>query len=221
MTRISLSTTSLRGVIAAGIFLTVQTVAVAAPTRLSVAFTASDVKIGGITPKGQVVLVGLIREPRGDHSRITPVSVVLDDADGDGTVTYAIGIENNWKAVWGAVDLKSGDFTFARPERSRAREIDFKGQGFGRSANGKLTTVEHEGAWLYMILVQSTGDVDESVVFDGGPLDQDGRQNVIRASIDGFRHIRGKGSKPDEYRPGDVLFVINADDLSMVSARVK
>lgn len=213
----------LRVVFVVLVCLSVPFTADADPTRLVVVFSGTEIVISGMTPKGQVALVGLVREPRGYYSRLTPYSEVLDDADGDGTARFTINAnQTTWKSVWGVVDLRTGDYTVATPERSPGKRVEFRGKGIGRAANGKLSRLEHEGQWMHLWLVQAGGDVFETRVVDGSALDADGQNdNVVNISLDSLQRARGKGEKPDEYRAGDVVFVADPDALTMVAARVK
>jgi hypothetical protein len=169
-----------------------------------------------------VVLIGLAREPLGYYSNLQPFVEQIDDSDSDGITRYELQSANDWKSIWGAVDLQSGDYVVSRPDRSPGRQVNFKGRGLGRGANGKLSKLEHEGQWLELMLVRPTGDVFQALVVDGGPFDEDGRNdNVVNVSFDALNLAAGKGTKQDEYRAGDVLFVIDPDDLSMVAVKVK
>ena len=196
--------------------------ATADPTRLSMTFSGTEVVVSGVTPKHQAVLVGLANEPMGYYANLVTFHELLEDTDGDGIVHFDTKSRVAWKSIWGAVDLQTGDFMVAHPERSRGRQIDFKGQGLGRDANGKFNKLEHAGQWLDVLLVKPTGDVFRTVVVDGGPLDEDGKSdNVIHASLSSMELARGQGEKPDEYRQNDVLFVIDPDELTMVAVKVK
>jgi hypothetical protein len=202
--------------------LVVRLHAAADPSRLSIVFSPTDLVISGSTPRGQVALIGLMREPLGFYSRVTPVCEVLDDPDGDGTTRYEFTSKRAWKSVWGVVDLTTGDYVVAHPDRSPAKQVDVKGKGLGRGRNGKLSKLEHEGQWLQLLLVKPSGDVFQAMVVDGGPLDEDGaNDNLINVSLEALDLARGKGEKPDEYHAGDVLFVIDPDELTMAVVRVK
>lgn len=218
---VSLPRGKVRGVILVAACLLVQAAALAAPARISVSFTGADVVVSGATPNGQVVLVGLARQPLGDRTRVVPYCQLLDSGR-DGTAHFPINGSLDWKSVWGAVDLTTGDTVVGHPDRSPGRQAEWRGKGLGRDGNGKLNRIEQQGDWLLLMLVQPSGDVFQSSVVDGGPADEDKRSDgTITLSLDSFETRRGKGSRPDEARPGDVLFVMNVDDLSMVAERVK
>lgn len=211
-----------RSVVRVAFCLAALTPASAAPPRLAISFSQADVVISGVTPGGRVVLIGLAREPLGYYSNLQPFVEQIDDSDSDGITRYELQSANDWKSIWGAVDLQSGDYVVSRPDRSPGRQVNFKGRGLGRGANGKLSKLEHEGQWLELMLVRPTGDVFQALVVDGGPFDEDGRNdNVVNVSFDALNLAAGKGTKQDEYRAGDVLFVIDPDDLSMVAVKVK
>jgi hypothetical protein len=195
------------------------------PSRLTVVFSPTDVVISGSTPRGDVALIGLMREPLGYYSRVTPVYELLADPDGDGTTRYELEARHAWKSVWGVVDLTTGDYVVARPERSPGKHVEVKGKGLGQGKNGKLSRLEHEGQWLTLLLVKPDGNLFAAMVVDGGPLDQDGENdNVIRVDMEALELARGKGEKPekpDHYRAGDVVFVVDVDELTMSALKVK
>jgi hypothetical protein len=195
--------------------------AIAAPSRLAVTFSGTEVVISGATPNSRAVLVGLAQEPLGYYSSQRTFCETLN-TDSGGIAHFDTKSERLWKSIWGAVDLASGDYFVAQPERSRGRQTEFKGKGLGKGANGKLSKLEQEGQWLELMLVKPGGDVFHALVVDGGPFDEDGTNDgVVHPSVDALELVKGKGEKPDEYRADDVLFVINPDDLSMVVVKVK
>ena len=191
------------------------------PSRLVVTFSGAEVVITGGTPRGQIALIGLAREPMGYYTEVKSFCELLD-VDGDGKVVFDTKSTGTWKSIWGVVDLRTGDHLVASPERSPGKEIGFRGKGLGKGADGKLSKLEHEGEWLELLLVKPTGDVYRAIVVDGGPMDEDGvGDRIVHPSLDAFEIARGKGGKPDEYRNGDVLFAIDVNKLTMVAVRVK
>jgi len=193
----------------------------AAATTLSVTFQGSAVEVTGATPHGNVVLSGVALEPRGYYSRLNVFHDVLEDTDGDGVVRKEYSGITIWKSVWSAVDLQSHTWIGALPERSPGRLPEQTPAGAIEQSIDPVTYLVQPGELVELVYIRPTGDVFQAQVVDGGSDDGDGEANEqVKVSIDAFDQVAGTGQKPAAFQAGDLIFVVNSDDLSLTAVKV-
>jgi hypothetical protein len=193
----------------------------AAATTLSVTFQGSAVEVTGATPHGKVVLSGVASEPRGYYSRLHVFNEVLEDTDGDGVIHKEYTGITIWKSVWSVVDLGSHTWVGALPERSPGRLPEHTPAGAVEQSIDPLAYVIQPGELVELVYVRPTGDVFQAQVIDGGSDDGDGEANEqVKVSIDTFVQVAGTGQKPATFQPGDLIFVVDPDDLSLTAVKV-
>jgi len=187
----------------------------------TISFTNTTVKVTGATANGKVVLVGVALEPRAYHNRLNIFRDVLEDTDGDGIITKDLDNSVFWKAIWGVEDLQTRSYATGHPDRSPGRERP-RELTFAPLANGPITTIAESGELLEFVLVRPSGDVYIAQVVDGGSDDRDGESNgQITASIDSFVLVAGTGTPPDRFNTDDVVFVFDADLLTITPVKVQ
>lgn len=179
-----------------------------------------SVVVTGATPEGQVVFFGITREVAPDDVvEINRKMDVLTDEDGDGRISLPFGRPVPERSAWVAVDLSSGGFEAAAPEKFRLKKVSFRGRGIGRRPDGRGSIVDARA--LAEILVVRPGTGPEAGVWhlylgDGGPSDEDGTPNgQLEAALDRMEPLAGSPPPPQTFQKDDVVLLLDPDQLEM------
>lgn len=193
--------------------------AAAASLRLTVG--PSGLSVSGISPKGRAVLFGITREVAPDDvATILPHLDVLSDDDGDGAVSKDLGQPMPRRSMWVAVDLASGDFDAAAPERFRLQKVGWKGRGLDRRPDGR-DQVEDARPFAEVLVVRPGVGAWTLRLGDGGPGDADGAADGrIAAALDRLEPLAGSPAPPSRFAPGDVVLLLDPNAMEMVLVKV-
>lgn len=179
--------------------------------------TAAEIVVHA-TPRSDVFLIAVAREPMPYHWRIVKRTDVATDADGDGIVRFPRASTSD-RAVYGAFDLTTGQGAIAYPagfrdvpdERVRPRLAD--------------SWIRHEksfavnGLYVDVILIRPQGKVWHWEGGDGVADDDDASVGGIRVGAGALRPLHGAASPPDSIQPSDLMLFIRADTLEAVIGR--
>jgi hypothetical protein len=179
------------------------------------------VVVSGVTPKGQVVLLGVTREIGEDdfpivHRHLT----TLSDEDGDGVIRYPITGGVPLRSLWAVADLTSGDYDTASPGPSGVRRVSWRGRGLERRNDGK-DAVEDRRTLLELLVVRPQAGVWESRVSDGDESDSDG---VIDGRLEGLlermKPVSGTAPPPSVFQKDDLVLALDPAALEITLIKV-
>lgn len=171
----------------------------------------TEVTVAGVTPGGEVVIVGVAITPIRWSSLTRRYDAVVADTDRDGRVTYAAPPRST--AVWVAVDTSSGAVAAGVPAHQTPQPFDFPPNGLRRAADGKVVKLEGSAQTLEILLVRPGAGAWGSSALDGGRSDSDRvNDGTIRMSLGEMKAIAG-GAAPEHLRGSDIVVVIDADSL--------
>jgi len=184
---------------------------VAAP---AVSFGDQTVIASGVTPKGQVVWFGVMRDP--DHGTLewSHDEEITADQSGTGTVELNIGKPIALQSIWFAVDLATGQFAVNAPTGYPLRQFDLPSTAIPAALNhldiprGLLIVVLIRpgiGAWTIRAGDGAAGDSDGTA---DGKVDIDLTQLVPIGSTPGALKA---------FSPKDTLLVVDQAQMDFIA----
>jgi len=196
----------------ASIAITLWGLAVQAAPRVSI--SGSEIDVEGIAPGGEALLFGVARATENYAITAHRTTMVLEDSDLDGTVTFDYGGTVPLRSVWLGIDLATGEHAEASPVGFSSRELPWPPQAIPAALN----RLELDNALLQVVLVRPRAAAPSNEAHgvwtvrtgDGGLADSDGTQNGrVRVELSDFKSVDGSGSPPKQVTPEDRLFVID------------
>jgi hypothetical protein len=191
----------------------------AAPFRVKLETDA--VVISGMTPKGQVVLLGVTREiGEDDLPTVRRHLEVLTDEDGDGAIRYPVAPDVPIRSLWAVTDLASGDHGAVAPERFRLQQVNWRGRGLERRQDGK-DAVEDQRTLLELLVVRPKVGAWILRVSDGDPSDTDGVINGrLEGALEQMRPLIGSPPPPSVFQQDDLILAIDPAAMEITLVKV-
>lgn len=194
-------------------------------TKLTLDLETSALVVHGGEPGGRIAWFGLQHyvDPDFSVTRSTRSGIAPAAADGSARIDFDKPLAD--RAIWIAVDLKSGSFAAATPQGYRLNRLERDktpshgepGQGAGedgladvRQQVEGLMVRPREGAWRF-------------AGADGGGDDRDGRHDGrMLLGLSRFQPLTGSPAAPSKLRGDDLWFVIEpvAMDLSVLKGGI-
>ena len=100
-----------------------------------VSFGDQTVIASGMTPKGQVVWFGVMRDPDNGTLDWSHDEEITADQSGTGTVQLDLGKPVALQSIWFAVDLATGQFAVNAPDGYPLRQFDLPGKAIPAALN--------------------------------------------------------------------------------------
>ena len=173
-----------------------------------VAFSRGSVTVSGLRAGTRVAWLGMIREPRQNHSRtrivrgfqpVTPQGAFsIDAADADRT-----------RGLWAIADVGTGASVHARSPRAVASR-----RGIRVAAPAGSATIAVESGAIEVLYVRPPARAWSFAVADGGGRDADGVQNgTIVVALPSMKPLHGQSGGPSVTERGDVILVLDPRQL--------
>ncbi len=193
-------------VLAAGIFLPF----VSLEAELTVAFESEAVIVQGVSPGGDVALLGVAKEPGDFRPRVTYRRELLTDGDADGVVSYPVERRAPATSVWVLADVASGAVAVATPEDGVMREVAFPLDRSLRALGGELVLIDDRRAELDVLYVRPGVGGWQRHASDGAPSDGDGATDGrVRVRLGDLKELGGGARQLRALLPGDLLVAID------------
>jgi len=190
-------------------------------------FFSDRIEIRGVTVGGAVALHGVLIHSLHYLLEVVPISVVLEDAGGTGSVVFTRAGGIPWHSVWSAVDVVSGEYTLDVPPGAPRRigeficegawagatEVRWRGQRYPfppyvRQLNFLLVR-PGVGAWRIYSRDGSSQDADRAI---------DGRQTIALGDL---WPLWGQVVPPTVLKGGDVLVGVEGTEVSITALRTE
>jgi hypothetical protein len=168
------------------------------------AFTGEGVTVSGLRAGTRVAWLGMIREPRGTHSR-TRIVRGFEPVTPKGSFAIIFANADQSRGIWAIADVGTGASIHARSPRAvvSARPIPI-----AASVGG--STVVIEGEAIELLYVRPPAKAWTFAVSDGGGLDADGTQNgTIVVALTSLKALHGGKDAPSSVERGDVLLLLD------------
>lgn len=180
-----------------------------------VAFSRDGVLVSGLRAGTRVAWLGMIREPRQNHSRtrivrgfqpVTPQgSFAVDAANADRT-----------RGLWAIADVGTGASVHARSPGAAASRRSIRA-----AASAGSPAVSIESGAIELLYVRPPARAWSFAVADGGGLDADGVQNgTIVVALSSLKPLHGNGERPSAVERGDVLLFLDPRQLRTATLEV-
>ena len=189
------------------------TFAATAPPSLTVNFAAQAVEIAGVTPKADVYLYSVAREPKEWTTDVVRRHTRLTDDDGDGRVQWDLGVALPWRSIWLVVDLSNGSYTVAAPPAyTRAHRIELTSAHLKKDVSGEVQQMAFGGSMVDMIVVRPrTAMVWSTMLTLRGTEDESTEPGKVALSAFNLRPQEpGSEPAPKALKKDDVIFLLNS-----------
>lgn len=190
---------------------------------LSMVFGAESIEIAGVTPKANVYVYSLAREPKERTTHVVPRFTRLADDDGDGRVRWDLDVPLPWRSIWLAVDLSNGNYAVAAPPAyTRAHRVDLTSEHLKKDAAGEVQQMVFGGSMVEMIVVRPrTEMVWAATVTLRGTEDEATEPGRVALSALNLRpQPPATEPAPKSLKKDDVIFLLNSFKAEYGVARV-
>lgn len=193
----------------------------AAAAPFKVTLEADAVLVSGMTPKGEVVLLGVTRQiGADDFPEVRRHLEVLADDDGDGVIRYPVEEGIPLRSVWAVADLTSGDHDAAAPERFGLRRVTWRGRGVQRRNDGK-DAVEDQRTILELLVVRPQAGAWALRVRDGHDSDADGSiDGRLQGVLDQMEPLAASPQPPSVFQRDDLVLALDPAAMEVTLIKV-
>lgn len=180
-----------------------------------IAFSPNAVRASGLTPGKDAVYLEAARIARAYARDVLTVADRMHDSDGDGAVDLPFGPRLPLHSLWIVVDFESGASTVATPDPNGPAYTQ------ERLNMGQLRQLSREGRYRMFLLVRPGAGAWKLIVADSGRYDADGPipDDKVKFDIARMEPLGDSPEAPGHLERGDVVFVIDPIDLTVVELR--
>ena len=189
-----------------------------ASSALSLEFSPSAVTVRGATPRSEVVFFAVARQPRGYHVRVIPLVRSQADDDGDGVLRLSVPVEP--RSVWAAVDVATGMVVTAAPAGYDFERMTLSRETLRRDNVGQVKKLALPNQAVELLLVRPRTGAWSGTFDQGGPRDDDGRNDGALLADPSRLTPLGNAPAPDHLRNGDIIVIIDIDTMAILSLEV-
>jgi hypothetical protein len=177
--------------------------------NLRIELRPEAVDVSHVVPRTSVLLYGFLIEGKGYYPEQRQLSLVREDVDGDGVVTYDLGRTIPNRAFFVAVDLTNGRWQVVTPMGFEYQQIDLPESAFV-AREGKPVAFRIPAAVVDALHVRPGGGAWSHRSGDGGAGDDDGRvDGGISMAAGKFRPVHAGGTSDGEFRPNDIVIAVD------------
>lgn len=191
------------------------------PSPPEISFLADAVAASGVTAHGKVAWFAVAREIDDSVATIVRRSEVVEDSDGDGQVTFAIGGEVPWQSIWVAVDLATGLWSAATPEDYPLRWMNGADASIAEHTDGKPALGVLLHGYLDILVARPQVGAWTQTVGDGGAGDLDTLDGQVRVQPGQMLATVGTTAPaPEDFVPGDLIVSIDPNNMEIAVNQV-
>lgn len=188
--------------------------AITAAAQPSLTFEQNAVTANGLSSPSGVMLLRVSHEPQGYGTTVVTDARLIEDADGDGTVTLQLERRVPPDSLWIAVDRASGAASVAAPRPDRIRHEK------ERAAFGQMQRLVRSGDVLMVVLLRPGVGAWVRNVQDSGVYDDDAApDHKLELSIERLEPIGDSPGAPRTLTRDDVVFAIDPYTLRVIELR--
>jgi hypothetical protein len=193
----------------------------AAPPNIQLSTEA--LTISGLAPGASVALLSVAREQMPYMARVVSRRELLVDDDRDGRVRYAPEVGIAYSSIWIAIDVATGDATFAMPDGVTPLVMEQRGAGEGHAVEAIINSVEVGRTSIDVVIVRPGVGAWSANAQDGSDADKDGRvDGRLRLDQTKLQPLRTSyGDAPNSLRKGDVVALLDAQRMEYRLETVK
>lgn len=189
--------------------------ALSAEGQFTAAISERTVTARGLTPGGGAVFFSVAHEPHLAYYTIRRVAEYVEDADGDGIVSYTAAEPIPYAMVWLVIDVDGGVIAAATLDDSvRERSTQERLTVPKKDIAGEWAQLTSERSWLEMVVVRPKKLAWELTVMRGGAADVDKRgEQVFDTPLALFRPLSPGATALKHLKKGDLVVAIDPERL--------
>lgn len=193
----------------------------ASSSVIQVRLESNTIVAEGVSPKGEVVLVGVSHESAQYQDIVRQWQRVTTDDDSDGRVTFTLDAPIQQGSIWVVADVRTANYAVATPDGFKLPEVVLPDSSFRKSEKGDVSAIELARASALIVVVrQGAGAWRLQVEQDGKYDEERGNHAVMRVSPGSLKPLAGNAPPPPVLTPGDLLLVLEPFKLEFMAARV-
>lgn len=183
--------------VAATLFCVLAADVLAAP---AIAFERQSIVVSGMTPNGTIAWFGISQEPLRYPMRVRHQTSLVNAA-ADGTVRLEQPAAIVPMSIWIAADLESGAWAVAAPPEFKMKSATLPAAALRRAAPGIEPRLDLDGEDYEVLYVRPRAGAWRAS--NGGAI-----------SLRSLQPVGSSPASPDDFRPNDIIVVI--DPLAMI-----
>ena len=192
-----------------------------AMAQLTMSFGSSNVTISGMSKGGSVTLVSLTRDVDDWTAKVTPLSALLTDTDGDGSETYELGRSVIKRSLWVAVDMSTGGAIVVSPGLAGVQSKLDPSEAIQLGKGGLYSLLADKRTVLDLTVVRPKVGAWHIRAWDGGKNDADQTADgtILIDSLTMTPMLPG-GRGLQDFQAGDVLLGLDHSSLEFYAVPV-
>jgi hypothetical protein len=192
-----------------------------AGAALAISFGSNSVDVTGASPNGHVAFLGVAHEFSKSQPPVPNLveRAQIVTADQNGLAHLPLAGSVPLRAVWGAVDVLTGNFAMGPSDGFPAAKADPTSVVKNDNA-GQLKKVEWPYTELELLLVRPGGGVWRLYVGKHADLDENKAHTFIRVDVKSFKPLDA-APPPAHFERGDILLLIDPHTMAYASIEVK
>lgn len=183
---------------------------------LAITVDAVQVVVTGVTPKQRAALFVVAQLVEGFGITTSRRTEVLEDTDGDGTVSFKPSGGVPVRSVWFAIDLAKGTSVEGQSAEFLAGE---------RALPAGAPSAEHSSLPFVVgevLVARSNVGVWDAHIVDGHGGDKDGKSDgVVDLALDSLRTSGSGPARPSQLQAGDTIVAVDPLTLEYVVTQVR
>ncbi|HEX8618818.1 MAG TPA: hypothetical protein VF911_14640, partial [Thermoanaerobaculia bacterium] len=200
---------------------TVSEARAASSATIQVHLQSNAIVAEGVSPKGEVILVGVSHESAQYKDIVRHWQRVTTDDDSDGRVTFTLDAPIQQGSIWVVADVRTARYGVATPDGMKLPDVALASPAFRKGATGDVAALELARASALIVVVrQGAGAWRLHVEQDGKYDEERGDHAVMRVSPGSLKPLAGNAPPPPVLTPGDLLLVLEPFKLEFVAVRV-
>ncbi len=192
-----------------------------AMAQLTMSFGSSSVTVSGMTKGGSATLVSLSRDAQNGVARVTQLSAVLSDADGDGSETYQLSGPQVKRSLWVAIDISTGDAIVVSPGLAGSAAKFDPSQAIQQGSGGLFNLLVDRRTVLELTVVRPKAGAWHIQAWDGGKNDADlEADGTIQIDAQAMTPMVPGGARLKAFQVGDVLVGLDRSILEFYAVPI-
>ena len=195
-------------------------VAADAPPQIALSFTDTGVRVGNVSPGGEVVLFSAAKRGGVVATKEETVPRLLSDSDGDGVVTWEGMVPIT--SVWIAVDWRTGAVVTGAPGEFPIYVREIAPELYRKDAEDQIAALENRITRMMLLLVRPGQGAWVLRGREGADGDHDAQANgrLQLAFEDATPIAEGKEKAPKHLKAGDVVAAVDLGHLDIFLGQV-
>jgi hypothetical protein len=189
---------------------------------MQLAISSESIQVHGARPGATIALIGLSRMRHQYASSLSRIEQIVVDEDRNGVVSFTPKNALPWSnTVLVAVDLLTADYALRNTDGGSRVTLELSPNNFIRESGG-VRQLQVAAPVLEIYQIRQGGAVWATSAAQGSRGDEDLRNDgKLTVSPGKARKVSGIEAAPNEFRPGDLLIVMDPFNMTIFAGRVQ